>query len=186
MIKIAIRHVQPSEDTPPPVLLESARYQGFAAEVFRHVSDELARAIPGARIEHIGSSAVSGAISKGDLDVCVIVAVGKLPETLATLKTLGYTEKMDTLRTPQLCMLVSSRRDIDLALQVIEAGSEFEFFLHFRDALRVDPTLAEMYNQVKLDSAHLGEDGYRDAKSRFIEQVLQGLQRPRLGTDRGA
>ena len=34
---------------------------------------EIGGLLPGARIEHVGSTAVPGSLTKGDLDICVIV-----------------------------------------------------------------------------------------------------------------
>lgn len=152
-------------------LLLPNQYQAHAAQVFADVQAMLARVLPQASIEHVGASSIPGAISRGDLDVLVIVPPGTLEQAVATLCPLGYQEKPDTLRTAQLCMLVSPRSDIDLALQVIEAGSKFEFFLHFRDALRADSALVEAYNRIKQEMADAGEERYRNAKGQFIETV---------------
>jgi GrpB-like predicted nucleotidyltransferase (UPF0157 family) len=152
-------------------LLTPQQYQAHAGRVFDDVLASLAPVLPEARIEHVGASSIPGAISKGDLDVLLIVAPGTLEQAVIQLKTLGYQEKIDTLRTEQLCMLVAPRTDIDLALQVIEAGSRFEFFLHFRDALRADPALVAEYNRIKRETADAGQGVYRQAKGRFIEAV---------------
>jgi GrpB-like predicted nucleotidyltransferase (UPF0157 family) len=153
-------------------LLTASAYQGRAQEIADAEVVSIGRALPGMRIEHIGSSAIPGALSKGDIDLCVLVPAVQFEQALAGLERLGYREKFDTLRTDDLCMLVSPRQDIDLAVQLVVQGSEFEFFLTFRDALRASTQLVERYNQVKQQTAHLGEDEYRAAKSSFIEMVL--------------
>ena len=126
-------------------------YQPLAQRVFDEVRTVLRTVLPTARIEHIGSSAVPGAISKGDLDICVSVAAINFQETLAKLQALGYSVKADTLRTEQLCMLEAPRKDISLAIQLIEKDSEFEFFHKFRDALLANPQLVDRYNELKLN-----------------------------------
>lgn len=125
----------------PVRLLQPAVYQALAERVFMEVREQLAGLLPDARVEHVGSSAVPGAVSKGDVDICVAVSAGRLEVALQALTKLGYHEAHATLRTPQLCMLKSSRSDVDLALQLIEAGSRFDFFVSFRDALRADSLL---------------------------------------------
>jgi GrpB-like predicted nucleotidyltransferase (UPF0157 family) len=158
----------------PMKLLEPDQYQANAWMVFEEIRHRLHLELPNARIEHIGASSILGADSKGDIDICVIVSRGDLESAIEALRRLGYVDKQGTLRTPQLCMLVSLRSDVDLALQVIEEGSEYEFFILFRDALRMNRDLVRRYNQIKRESVHLGEEAYRNAKSRFIEQVLKG------------
>lgn len=153
-------------------LLDPSEYQPLAGAVFTSIAQALAQLIPTARVEHVGASAIPGAISKGDLDVCVIVTALDHANTVNILGDSGYVIKADTLRTPELCMLLSPRKDIELALQVIAEGSRFEFFLQFRDALRNDPQLVEQYNELKRSFAPKGEEAYRDGKEKFIQAVL--------------
>ena len=102
----------------------------------------------------------------------MLVAAQDHAQAVRTLEAAGHVVKADTLRTPELCMLESPRQDWDVALQVVAQGSEFEFFMRFRDALRADPRLVEQYNRIKLEHASLGPQRYRDAKARFIAAVL--------------
>jgi GrpB-like predicted nucleotidyltransferase (UPF0157 family) len=157
-------------------LLPPSLYQPRADAVFASVARELFQFLPHARVEHIGASAIPGAISKGDLDICVLVEPHAHPSAVDALLAADYAIKTDTLRTPSLCMLVSARTDLDLALQVVAKGSEFEsFFLHFRDALRANADLVARYNQIKQQYSNSGEDRYRAEKSRFISAVLAAM-----------
>ena len=153
-------------------LLKPSDYQEQAASVFASVSSEVSWLLPDAALEHIGASAIPDAVSKGDLDICVLVAPQAHAQAVQALQAAGYVIKADTLRAPALCMLLSPRTDMDVALQVVAKGSEFEFFLHFRDALRANPALVEQYNQLKTRFATSGEERYRAEKSRFITAVL--------------
>lgn len=154
-------------------LLPPSDYQAHAATVFASVAREVSALLPLAQVEHVGASSIPGAASKGDLDICVLVAPHAHPSAVDALLAAGYAAKSDTLRTPALCMLLSPRTDLDVALQVVARGSEFEsFFLHFRDALRADPILVTQYNQLKQQFAGSGEERYRAEKSRFIAAVL--------------
>lgn len=156
-------------------LLTPDFYKSAAEKIFQTVRTDVLRILPHARVEHVGSSAIPGALSKGDIDICVVVGEGLVSVAATSLMKLGYVEKLDTLRTKQLCMLVALRKDVEVALQVIEAGSQFEFFIKFRDALVAESTLVDEYNCVKKASAHLSDDAYREAKSLFIEAVLLRL-----------
>ncbi|RYF30289.1 MAG: GrpB family protein [Comamonadaceae bacterium] len=154
-------------------LLEPAEYQVAAENVFLQVRDEILHVLPEARVEHIGASSIQGSVSKGDVDICVIVDSLAHELAVSALQRLGYSVKADTLRTAELCMLESERQDVDLALQVVAGGSRFEFFMTFRDALRSDPSLAAAYNEVKLKHQDMSAADYRAAKTRFIEAVLR-------------
>lgn len=154
-------------------LLDPSEYQANAAALVEQVGQALTRLIPGCRVEHVGSSAIPGAISKGDVDVCVVVPAHKHPDAIAALELAGYVVKQGTLRTPELCMLLSPHASSDLALQVVAEGSRFEFFMHFRDALRASPELVDQYNAIKRSCASSSPEQYRDAKAAFVERVLR-------------
>lgn len=152
-------------------------YQAELAKRYESIAANLYRIIPSARIEHIGSSAVAGAVSKADLDICIIVGAAELEAVVQTLRQYGYTEKLDTLRTEELCMLECTLQNEAHALQVVASGSRFEtFFVAFRNLLRAKPELVEQYNQIKLQSAGLGVEKYREAKSQFIAAALAANQ----------
>jgi GrpB-like predicted nucleotidyltransferase (UPF0157 family) len=154
-------------------LLSPSKYQPLACAIFESVSDELCRLLPQARIEHVGASSIPGAFSKGDLDICVVVAVHDHAATVQALQTAGYVIKANTLRTPELCMLLSPRKDSDVALQVVAEGSKYEFFMQFRDALRADRGLVESYNELKCKYSDAEPACYRAEKAKFIEAVLR-------------
>jgi GrpB-like predicted nucleotidyltransferase (UPF0157 family) len=156
-------------------ILAAADYQPALQSLFERTAAALQARLPGARIEHIGASSIPGACSKGDLDIAVIVAPASHAAVVAQLCGEGWHIKRDTLRTPELCMLLAPdawAEGQDLALQIVASGSTFEDFLAFRDALRADPALVAAYDEVKRRHAADGEDAYRTAKARFIESVL--------------
>ncbi|EGR2479900.1 hypothetical protein DYB78_17990, partial [Vibrio cholerae] len=51
-------------------------------------------------------------------------------------------------------------------------GSEFEFFVGFRDKLRKNPELVQRYNELKISCTGWSHEEYRRKKSAFIERVL--------------
>lgn len=146
-------------------------YQAFNEKLFLRYKSKIEEVLPDVMVEHIGASAIPTAISKGDLDIFVGVEAFELERVVQLLVTLGFQEKIDTLRTPELCMLESSSIE-NVAIQVVANGSEFEFFLIFRDKLRSNMSLVQQYNELKLSCEGLSQDAYRLKKSAFIEQVL--------------
>ncbi|WP_061015660.1 GrpB family protein [Vibrio splendidus] len=147
------------------------QYQAACNELFIRYERDIKKLIPNARVEHVGASSIPFAVSKGDLDIFVGVDLGEFEDVIERLTTLGFTEKLDTLRTPELCMLESTSGD-DVALQVVANGSEFECFLRFRDKLRATPALVQQYNTLKMACEGWSQEKYRDKKSVFIEHVL--------------
>ncbi|MFV5343765.1 GrpB family protein [Acinetobacter oleivorans] len=154
------------------VFLEPEQYQQRCAQLFNSYHKDISTLLPFAKIEHIGSSAIPNAISKGDLDIYVEVKPDQFEFAIAQLKTLNFIEKQNTLRTDELCMLESLNKD-DVAFQIVVTDSVFIFFLTFRNKLIDSPLLVNEYNQLKLECSHLDHDQYRTIKSDFINRVLK-------------
>lgn len=154
------------------------KYEEYSSHVevlFLKLSQELRLVLPEARIEHIGSSSIPGSISKGDLDVFVGVDQVNFNDALEKIKRIGFVEKEGTFRSNELCMLVTTKYDYDVAVQLVSNGSEFEDFLRFRNILLSSTDLVKQYNEVKLFAENLDENEYRKNKSDFIVQVLLGF-----------
>lgn len=156
------------------IFLEPEQYQQRCTQLFNSYKKEISTLLPFGKIEHIGSSAIPNAISKGDLDIYVEVKPDQFKFAIERLKTLNFIEKQNTLRTHELCMLESLNND-DVAFQIVVTDSVFTFFLAFKNKLINSPTLVNEYNQLKLQCSHLDPDQYRTIKSDFINRVLNHL-----------
>lgn len=141
-------------------------------QIFATLKSRILQVLPQGEVDHIGSSAIKGAISKGDLDILVRVRPDKMTEAIKAIESLGFKIKEGTLRTESLCMLVTTEFNEDVAIQLIAHGSEFEDFLHFRDKLNSNPDLVIKYNQLKIKSTNLTPNEYRIKKSEFIQKIL--------------
>ncbi|MFD2176511.1 GrpB family protein [Veronia pacifica] len=146
-------------------------YQPSCQALYQRYQHEIQALLPDAVIEHIGASSIPEAISKGDLDILVGVNGKDLENAVTILTTLGFKEKSDTLRTPELCMLESTSGE-DVAFQVVAHGAEFECFIGFRNKLREKPFLVQQYNALKVSCEGWPQDKYRLKKSAFVETVL--------------
>lgn len=153
------------------VFLEPEQYQQRCAQLFNSYQKDISTLLPFAKIEHIGSSAIPNAISKGDLDIYIEVKPDQFKFAIERLKTLNFIEKQNTLRTHELCMLESLNKD-DVAFQIVVTDSIFTFFLTFKNKLISSPKLVNEYNELKLQCSHLDPDQYRTIKSDFINRVL--------------
>lgn len=122
------------------VFLEPEQYQQRCAQLFNSYQKDISTLLPFAKIEHIGSSAIPNAISKGDLDIYIEVKPDQFKFAIERLKTLTFIEKQNTLRTHELCMLESLNND-DVAFQIVVTNSVFTFFLTFKNKLISSPKL---------------------------------------------
>jgi GrpB-like predicted nucleotidyltransferase (UPF0157 family) len=153
--------------------IEQSEYLPRIDAIFNELHENLLSISPNLRVEHIGSSSIPGAVSKGDLDIFIGVTQEEFNRTIQLLESIGFYEKTDTLRTESLRMMVTDSYEEDVAVQLVANGSEHESFLEFRDKLRSNPDLVSRYNQLKFDCKGLAHDNYREVKSAFIETVLK-------------
>ena len=147
-------------------------YQPVCQQRFDLYQQKICKILPSAKVEHIGSSSIPNAISKGDLDIYVEIKPELLESAIEQLKALNFSEKLNTLRKADLCMLESNNGD-DVAIQIVSSNSEFTNFLTFRDRLINSPSLVTEYNLLKSTCSGLDQDRYRSIKSQFIQKVLQ-------------
>jgi GrpB-like predicted nucleotidyltransferase (UPF0157 family) len=149
------------------------QYQSINIELYDRIVKNLRKQLPDAVIEHIGSSAVPGLVSKGDLDIYVGVERDSFESATSLIEDLGFNIKDGTLRTDNLCPFESKKFNIDVGIQLVVNGSEFEFFRTFRDLLLCDENLRAQYNEIKRSCQEMDEHAYRRIKSEFIVSVLE-------------
>ena len=160
-------------DTREPVtLLAPHRYQAAARAAYEDAELLLTAILPDARIEHVGASAVAGAVSRGGVDICVAVPRDAFDEALGVLCEAGYLQRSQEDAADRHAALVALHGAVPLTLQLIESGSAHESLLQVRDALRADPLLLARFNAVKSEAGPQGGAAYARAKARFIAGVL--------------
>jgi GrpB-like predicted nucleotidyltransferase (UPF0157 family) len=160
----------------------------FEAEVreatqaaFEKHRDHVLALVATAEIEHVGSTSVPGALTKGDVDLLVRV---QADEFAAAVVAMGahYAVHQPENWTPTLASFAcDSPGDPPVGVQVVVAGSSDDaLFGPFRDALIRDPGLLADYNALK--RRYDGEDYqlYTEVKGEFVERVLHGLSRSPL------
>lgn len=149
--------------------------------------------LPDAEVEHVGATAVPGALTKGDVDVLVRVTERDFAEAVSILRKRyaihqphNWTRTLASFKTPDAS-------DPPVGVQLVVAGSDADdFFGPFRDALINDPALLAEYNALKMGLDGLDYESYTERKGAFVENVLRrasghGVERhPRLGDCKSA
>jgi GrpB-like predicted nucleotidyltransferase (UPF0157 family) len=139
------------------------------AAAFESMRERLAVLLPGARIEHVGSTAVAGSLTKGDLDVCVIVPAAEFAGATATLGDALSIHQPENWTEEMASFVAPSQDGIDVGVQLIVGGSgEEAWFIGWRERLRSDPGLRERYDRLKEEHADGSVEDYRAAKERLI------------------
>jgi GrpB-like predicted nucleotidyltransferase (UPF0157 family) len=147
-----------------------------AIAAFDRHRGKLRQRLPYARVDHVGSTSVPGALTKGDVDLLVRVDSERFDEAAARLRE-GYAVHQPENWTATYASFVDpSERTPPVGVQLVVAGSSEEsLFIPFREALIADSELLSRYNELK--ARHDGEsyELYTSLKGRFVEEVLAAL-----------
>lgn len=153
--------------------LSDAVWAEEAASWMARIRDAIA--LPEARIEHVGSTSVSGLIAKPVLDIQVAVPGLEAEELYRPgLESVGLvlrqrSEEHRFFRPP-------AGKPRTIHVHVCQIGSKWEHdHVLFRDRLRADPDLAIAYAQLKRELAMQFSDdrlAYNSGKTRFILDAI--------------
>ncbi|PYF98365.1 dephospho-CoA kinase [Georgenia satyanarayanai] len=141
------------------------RYTGMAGR--------LAVLLPGAHVEHIGSTAVPGLPAKDVVDVLVGVDAADVVEAAHRLRAAGL--DLEGERAHHCWLSAPDRRSRDYVVHVVEHGGRpWTRRLAFRDLLRRDADARGRYLRVKEAAAResQGWDDYTQAKSPVVAELL--------------
>jgi GrpB-like predicted nucleotidyltransferase (UPF0157 family) len=129
--------------------------------------------LPGVGVEHVGSTSIPGALTKGDVDLLVRVEAGEFDRAVAALSGRYSIHQPENWTPTYASFVAADEAPLPVGLQLVVVGSPEEgFFVPFREALAGDPALLAEYNALK--RRHDGDDyeRYTKAKGEFVERVL--------------
>jgi GrpB-like predicted nucleotidyltransferase (UPF0157 family) len=158
-----------STEDEPIALGREAEIRGRVAGIFARRRAGVEGMLPGARIEHVGSTAVPGSLTKGDLDICVIVSGDEFERASHVLAEGFEIHQPENWSATLASFTAPSEQGIDVGVQLVPAGSPDErHFVGWRDRLRADPELRARYDELKRRHQADGMDAYRAAKEQLI------------------
>jgi GrpB-like predicted nucleotidyltransferase (UPF0157 family) len=114
--------------------------------------------LPRADVQHVGSTAVPGTVTKGDLDINVRVTESDFADTVVILKS-HY--EVNQPRNWSDCFASFKDDARDLGIQVTVLGSPADDFVVLRDLLLCRPDLVARCNELKLRHQGGSMDVYR-------------------------
>jgi GrpB-like predicted nucleotidyltransferase (UPF0157 family) len=161
-----------------------------AGAVARRLIALIAAKRPGARAEHVGSSAVPGLAGKGTIDLLLPSPPAEIPAVTRDLLDLGFqSQSIPTAFPPTRPMLQGVIRHDGTSFRVHvhvvpESSPEIVAIRGFRDALRADPALQQEYAALKraiVAGGTVDSIEFTRAKHDYIVAVLERLGLPRDG-----
>lgn len=159
----------------PPIELRPV--EALQAQVDAVLARELPRLrqlAPAAAIEHIGSTAIPGTLTKGDVDVALRTTASDFPLVVAALRPHYAAAQRENWTAAFASFKDDHTGPLPFGIQVVVRGSGNDDFVRLRELLRTDATARSRYNAIK--QAHAGADpeAYWQAKDRLIRELLAG------------
>ena len=152
-----------------------------ARESFRTVADVLFTQLPHAEIEHVGSTAVPGCLTKGDIDVLVRVTRPDFGASMLALDQM-LTRSTRNERTDEYAEYDYAFDGIAASVQLVVAGSGLDNHFHgLKAILTSDEEALAKFNVLKTRCAGGSMTAYRGAKANLIESFLKA--HPSLSVD---
>ena len=151
----------PESDLAPQVQVALAR-----------VAAQIHSLLPKVEVEHIGATAIPGALTKGDLDVMVRVPPSQFLVAVAKLKTVFVVKQPKNWNESFASFGDDTAYGLPLGVQLVIWDSESDFLLYLRDHFIQLPHALEAYNQLKLRHADKGPEAYWKAKHIFLSAIL--------------
>jgi GrpB-like predicted nucleotidyltransferase (UPF0157 family) len=149
--------------------LDVADCRERADVLFGEVEARVRALLPGASVEHVGSTALPDGLTKGDLDVQVRVAAAQFEQACRALEGLyepnpgGFTDRGRSFKDDD------TDPPLGLHVTIIDGPSDIQH--RQRDLLRARPDLRREYDALKR-RFHGGEmAAYREAKGAFFGRI---------------
>ncbi|MCG7309598.1 GrpB family protein [Brachybacterium sp. ACRRE] len=162
----------PDPSSEQAVLLVDPRPEDWAQR-FARIQDDVLAVLPGARIEHIGSTAVPGLPAKDVVDVIVGLPQSAIASAAHRLEDDGW--DLEGEREQHCWLSRPTRRARDCVLHLVEHGGRiWTERLDFRDLLRRDADARADYLRTKVEAARssTGWTDYTRAKAPTVGRLL--------------
>ncbi len=117
---------------------------------FKKQNEYLSKLIPSADIQHVGSTAVPGSITKGDIDIQVRVGANEFARARELLGRHYIPSRKDEIwRNGFASFVTYDHPTIPIGIQLTTTGSKYDEFYKVRDLFIKDSDLLEKYNEMK-------------------------------------
>jgi GrpB-like predicted nucleotidyltransferase (UPF0157 family) len=127
--------------------------------------------LPCAEVEHVGSTAVPGCLTKGDIDVLVRVSRADFQQALTVLDDL-LARSTKNEPTDDYVEYEYSAAAVAASVQLVAAGGAHDDFHRLKAILKSDSEALERFNALKLRYDGRSMTEYRQAKAALIDSLL--------------
>lgn len=143
--------------------------------LFESEKRELSDLFPDSGIEHIGSTAIPGTLTKGDVDINIRIKSEEFDRAIEILKNLYEINQPENWSKEFASFKDGSR---DLGVQVTVIGSSEDYFVTQREYLKSHPEAVYELNDLKEQFKGKRMNEYQEAKGEFFEKLNANFSPP--------
>jgi len=151
--------------------LPEPHFRSRVSQRFEQLKGELEALIPGADIQHVGSTAIPGSLTKGDLDIQVRVVAASYPVAKERLAEI-YDVNVGGFAADDAVSFEDYSGTPSVGIHVTVIGGSADTQWLFRDFLAGSESLRQEYDDLKRQFEGGSMAKYREAKERFVMRVL--------------
>jgi GrpB-like predicted nucleotidyltransferase (UPF0157 family) len=153
--------------------LPEEHFRSQVLQRFECLKLEFTALIPGADIQHVGSTAIPGSLTKGDLDIQVRVVSSTYPGAKQRLSEI-YDVNIGGFAADDAVSFedYTSVPSVGIHLTVIGGSADIQW--RFRDLLTASESRRQEYDDLKRQFEGKSMMKYRKAKEAFVTRVLDG------------
>jgi GrpB-like predicted nucleotidyltransferase (UPF0157 family) len=133
--------------------------------------------VPDAELHHVGATAISGSLTKGDVDVLVRVSPARFQATVDALRGQFAVKQPMNWTSDFASFGDDTGYELPLGIQVFVRDSSGDFLLFLRDYFIANRDALADYNRLKMAHADEGPEGYWKAKDAFLAKILASRAR---------
>ncbi|GGC95397.1 hypothetical protein GCM10007216_27690 [Thalassobacillus devorans] len=154
-------------------------YRERAEEVFNRHKNIITHKLPEAEIYHIGSTAVRGSLTKGDVDLQVRVTQEDFEKARNAMLDL-YPVNTGSDQTSYFCSFEYGEDVLPVGVQLTVKGTSVDHFYQMTCFFKENPSCTDQYNTLKKRYEGADMEEYRKAKAAFLTEVLEAPAYQRL------
>ncbi|SDZ99040.1 GrpB domain, predicted nucleotidyltransferase, UPF0157 family [Thalassobacillus cyri] len=143
-----------------------------AEKVFEKHKNKIQNKLPEAEVYHVGSTAVRGSLTKGDVDLQVRVTQDDFDEARKALLEL-YPVNTGSDRTTFFCAFECEEEVLPVGVQLTVIGTSVDHFYPMTRFFIENPSYIETYNALKRRYEGTDMEAYRKTKAAFLTELLE-------------
>jgi GrpB-like predicted nucleotidyltransferase (UPF0157 family) len=159
--------------------IDTGEISDIAEKAYCHNRTRILELLPKADVQHVGSTAIPGSITKGDLDIQVRVNSEDFEYAVKVLVTL-YELNEGSTRTDFFTAFKDDSAIPPLGVQLTVVNSELDIFWKFRELLLANEQYRGEYDELKKKYNGREMDTYRTAKDEFFRRLMDSAEFAKL------